>query len=73
LEYPFGRKGQAKRASNENLLDKAPQIPIISNYIIEQMVRFNAATKNTQFTKSWKPLDDFFRKMIDQINDQHFA
>jgi|GEM_PF-2971511 hypothetical protein len=28
----------------------------------------NAATKDTQFSKSWEPLDGFFRKMLYQIN-----
>ena len=43
-------------------------IPIISNFITTQMEQFTEATKETQFTKRWEPLDQMFRKTIIQVN-----
>lgn len=49
-------------------LDEGPQIPIISDFIVSQMEKFTEATKETQFTKEWGPLDDTFRAMLIAIN-----
>ena len=43
-------------------------IPIISNFITTQMEKFTEATKETQFTKRWEPLDQMFRNTIIQVN-----
>ena len=43
-------------------------ISIISNFITTQMEKFTEATKETQFTKRWEPLDQMFRNTIIQVN-----
>lgn len=49
-------------------LDEGPQIPIISDFIISQMEKFTEATKETQFTKEWEPLDYTFRTILTTVN-----
>jgi uncharacterized protein len=51
-------------------LDMAPPIPIISDFITNQMEKFTEATKETQFTKDWKPLDEMFRRILILVNGQ---
>jgi predicted nucleotidyltransferase len=59
-----------KRKIVSSELDKGPQIPVLSNFIIDQMEVFTAATKETQFTKAWEPLDDLFRAVIQLVDKQ---
>lgn len=49
-------------------LDLAPPIPIISEFITSQMEKFTEATKETQFTKAWEPLDRLFRATLIRVN-----
>lgn len=57
---------EKKRTGDE--LDFAAPIPIISDFIVSQMEKFIEATKETQFTKAWEPLDNLFRKTLILIN-----
>lgn len=57
---------ERKKSGDE--LDLAQPIPIISDFIISQMEKFTEATKETQFTKAWGPLDDLFRRLLIQVN-----
>lgn len=52
-------------------LDLSPPIPCISRFIIDQMEKFTEATKETQFTKAWGPLDDLFRRMLALLNGEN--
>jgi len=52
-------------------LDLAPPIPIISDFIVTQMEKFTAATKETQFTKEWEPLDHLFREILIKVNNNN--
>ncbi|MCG8526203.1 MAG: nucleotidyltransferase domain-containing protein [Opitutales bacterium] len=58
---------ETKKQSDE--LDLAPPIPIISDFIVAQMDKFTAATKETQFTKEWEPLDRLFREVLIKVNN----
>lgn len=49
-------------------LDMAPAIPIISDFIILQMNKITEATKETQFTKAWEPLDRLYLDIIIKVN-----
>ena len=44
------------------------QIPIISEFIVQQMDRIEEVTKETQFTREWAPLDEFFRETLLRVN-----
>jgi len=57
---------QRKKAGDE--LDLAAPIPILSDFIISQMEKFTEATKETQFTKAWDPLDQLFRNILIHVN-----
>ena len=49
-------------------LDLAPPIPMVSDFITTQMEKFTEATKETQFTKEWEPLDVLFRDILIHVN-----
>lgn len=57
-----------EKKKNGDELDMAPPIPIISDFITAQMGKFTEATKETQFTKDWEPLDEMFRKILVLVN-----
>lgn len=55
---------ERKRAGLE--LGEGPEIPELSQYILEKMQTFEDVVKGTTFTKPWEPLDAYFRKMLEQ-------
>jgi predicted nucleotidyltransferase len=57
-----------ERKKQGDELDLAAPIPIISEFIKEQMEKFIEATKETQFTKEWEPLDALFRNILVLVN-----
>jgi len=57
---------ERKKSGQE--LDLEPQIPVISDFIVQQTERFTEVTKETQFTKAWEPLDAMFLQMLITIN-----
>jgi len=66
LREAINRLTERKRSGQE--LDLEPQIPIISDFIVQQTERFTEVTKETQFTKAWEPLDAMFLQMLITIN-----
>jgi predicted nucleotidyltransferase len=55
-----------KKAGEE--LDLEPRIPILADFITEQIARFTEATKETQFTKASEPLDRLFLRTLIRVN-----
>ena len=49
-------------------LDLAPEIPIVSDFIRTWVETYTEATKETQFTKDWAPLDALFRETLIAVN-----
>ena len=60
---------ELKRKKKDGIeMDAAPPIEEISEFIITQMEKFGEATKETQFTKEWGPLDELFRNTLVRVN-----
>lgn len=57
-----------ERKMSGDEIDTGPQIPVINNFIIDQMKKFTEVTKETQFTKKWEPLDNFFQELLVAVN-----
>ncbi len=57
---------ERKKSGDES--QSGPQIPIISEFIVDQMNRIKAVTKETQFTSEWSRLDEFFRASLLKVN-----
>lgn len=53
-----------KTRSNES--QQGPSIPVIDTFITTKLKSLSEATCDVQFTKSWDPLDEFFRQLLIQ-------
>ncbi len=60
---------QKKQATEK---DTIPRIPMLSNFIIEQMAAFRAVTQQASFTSAWGSLDALFRATLLRVNGPGF-